>query len=331
MKVIHLFLAFCAVLSASGQTVAYTTPSGYVKNDLVVGFNPIGINLHGEVLVSGTVDSVNGAGDTFTDADADFSTVLSTANLATNTYLLEITSADTADGSALNQNGAVAVVTGATATTVTIEGGGVDSGEATYTIRQARNLNEIFGTGANAQLAGGTTTAGADIVWLPDGSGSYNQYFYSTFGGANEFRSTATAFASPPQPISVFYPDGLFVQIASTAKTVTIFGEIKTTPTIAAASPGFNLVALQNPTGQTLAETGIENFITTGTTPSAADIIWVPTGPGTFNEYFFSTFSGANVWRLKGSPFFGDEGTVTLPSSFFIQRNSATGTAGAIT
>jgi hypothetical protein len=318
MKKIVALLSTVIALPLCGETLAYTAPSGYVKTDLVVGFNPLGINLHGEILVSGIIDSE--AANVITDADVDFAAALSDGNA---TYLFEVTSG--------SQNGSVSVITSSTATTVTIEGPGVSAGTESYTIRQARTLNEVFGTGANAMLAGGITPASADIVWLPDGSGGYFQYFYSTFGGANEFRPTTAAFAPVAKPVSIFYPDGLFVQVASTAKEIRVFGEVKTTPTIASAAPGFSLISLQNPVGQTLAESGLNAFITAGNTPSGADILFIPTGPSTYNEYFFSTFLGANVWRLKSSPFAGDEGGTTLPSSFFIQNTGVTTKVGVIT
>jgi hypothetical protein len=316
-KTITLLSTFMA-LPLCGQTLAYTAPSGYVKSDLVVGFNPIGINLHGDILVSGIIDSE--AANVITDADVDFASALSDGNA---TYLFEVTSG--------SQNGSVSVITSSTATTVTIEGSGISAGTESYTIRQARTLDEVFGTGANAMLTGGTTSTSADIVWLPDGSGGYDQYFYSTFGGANQFRPTTAAFAPVAKPVSVFYPDGLFVQVASAAKEITVFGEVKTTPTIASAAPGFSLISLQNPAGQTLAESGLNAFISTGNNPSEADIVFIPTGPSTYNEYFFSTFLGANAWRLKSSPFVGDEGGTTLPSSFFIQNTGVTTKVGVIT
>jgi len=318
MKILITLFFTSITLPLCGQTLAYTAPSGYVKSNLVVGFNPIGINLHGDILVSGIIDSENA--NVITDANVDFAAALNDVNA---TYLLEITSG--------NQNGSVSVITSSTATTVTIEGSGIDAGTESYTIRQAHTLNSVFGTGANAMLTGGTTSTSADIVWLPDGSGGYDQYFYSTFGGANEFRPTTAAFLSVAKPVSIFYPDGLFVQVASVAKEITVFGEVKTTPTIAAAAPGFSLISLQNPVGQTLAESGLETFISTGNNPSEADIVFVPTGPSTYNEYFYSTFLGANAWRLKSSPFVGDEGAVALPSSFFIQNIGPTAKVGVIT
>ena len=302
--------------------MAYTNPSGYVKYDLVVGFNPIGINLHGEVLVSGTIDSVNAGGDTFTDADVDFTTILSTANLAAGTYLLEITGADTTAGSALNQNGAVAVITSATSTTVTIEGGGVDSGAASYTIRKAKTLNEVFGTGDDAQLTGSFNSANSDIIWVPDGSGGYTTYYYNA--NNSEFRATTSQFSSPAKPFSFFYPDGAFVEVKSTPKMITIFGEVKTTGTIIAATSGFSVFTVPSPTGQTLDELGIKGSLSKSFNSLNADVLWVGDGAGGYDTYFVHN---SDVWRSTDSQFSGNEGATIVSGAIAIERKTASTSA----
>ena len=307
MKIILALASTLLALPLAGQ-VAYTTPSGYVKSDLVVGFNPIGINLHGQILVSGIIDSESGA--EITDAGVDFAAALTDANA---TYLFEVT-----DGA---QNGSVSVIDSAfavTANTVTLEGTGVAAGAVSYTIRKAKTLNEVFGVGADATLQGSFDAVDADVVWVPNGAGSYSQYFYSSVN--SEFISTGSPFSAPPKPVSFFYPDGALVQVKATAKTITIFGEVKTTGTILSASTGFNLVSVPSPVGETLDELSLQTALTTSFDSNEADVVWIPDGLGDYDQYFVHS---SGVWRSTGSPFSGNVGTTPVTGAILIQRKGA--------
>jgi len=312
--ILPILSAIIALPLAAQSTVAYTTPAGYVKSNLVAGFNPLGVNLHGQILVSGVIDSESGA--VITDADVDFASAL---NDTSATYVFEVTSGPQ-DGSVsiIDQNVAV------TANTVTLEGAGISAGAESYTIRQARTLNEIFGTGSNGQLQGGISPLSADVVWLPDGSGGYDQYFHRN--GANEFRPTTAAGTALTSPVSIFYPDGIFIQIRSNPKTVTIFGEVKTTPTISGIIEGFNLISNSSPVGCTLAESGLDQFIKTGPSPLSSDIVWVPDNIGGYTQYFYRSLNSS--WRLTTAAGGADQGATILPSAVFIQRRGATSAAG---
>lgn len=299
-----------AAPSATAQSpTTFTKPSGYVRHDLQVGFNLIAVTVHNKPLVSGTIESEAGA--VITDPNGAFDTAL-TDPLAT--YQIEITSGP--------QNGAVAEIISSTPTTVTVAGTGLGAGaDTTYVVRAAETLNDLFGT----SLDGGSTDTGNDTVWIAKPDGSYERYFYSTLG--NEFRSTGDPFSAPTKPISVFYPEAMFVQIASSAKTVTFFGDVKVTPTVVAASEGFNLVRVSSPSGQTLAESNLNTFLTSGSTDTGIDTVWLQDGSGGYVRYFYSSlFDG---WRSAADPFGADAGTTPLPSAVLIQRATGTGdTAG---
>ncbi len=311
MKTIITLFFTSITLPLCGQTLAYTAPSGYVKSNLVVGFNPIGINLHGDILVSGIIDSENA--NVVTDADVDFTTTLTDADA---TYLLEISNGA--------QNGAVAVITASTATTITIEGSGIAAGAASYAVRQAKTLNEVFGTGASATLTGSFNSTGSDIVWVPDGAGDYDRYYYNA--NFNEFRSTANQFSSPPKPIAFFYPDGAFVEVKSSPKTITLFGEVKKTGTIIAATAGFSIFTVPSPAGQTLDELGLKDDLTQSFSSAAADVFWVPDGAGGYVRYFVH-IAGGGTWRSTTSQFFGNEGATVVTGAISIERKSASTSA----
>jgi hypothetical protein len=295
--------------SAFAQT-AVSGAGGYTTHNLGIGFNLIGISLFDPVLVSETIDSENGA--QITDGDVDFTAVL---NDATATYVIEILSG--------SQSGAVAeIVSVDGATTITLDGA-IGAGTAEYQIRKAPTLNSVFGT----TLQGGANATSADIVWLPGAApGTFDQYFFSTLG--NTFRSTATPFVNPPKPVSIFYPDAMFVQVRNTAKSLVVTGMVKTTDTVVAANTGYNLAAVNAPVGQTFGNSGLEAFLTAGANATAADVVWLPDNLGGFIQYFRSTL--APVWRLTTSPFAGDQNGTALTSGMFIQRRGAD-TAGALT
>jgi hypothetical protein len=242
-------------------------------------------------------------------AATDFTTIL---NDPAATYVVEIL-----DGAAA---GEVAEITNITATTFDTPASlGVAAGDS-YQLRSAPTLNEVFGTGANATLTGSFDAAGADEVWLPNGSGGFNNYFYST--SFSTFVSSANPFAVPNPPVAAYYPDGLLVQVKANPTSVVITGMVKTTDTIVSVNSGFNVTAINAPVGQTLGNSGLLTVLTPSFDAGAADELWVPNGPGSFTNYFV-TNSGALEWRASSSPFFGNEGAQPIGSGILIQRKGA--------
>ena len=294
-----------ALLGSGALSASTTDPVGWVKVDLAVGFNAIGLNVHNLVTVSGTFESETGG--VFTDDDYDFGANLTDTDA---TYLLELNTGASA--------GVVGEISAISGNTVTL-GASVPEGDASYTIRKAMTLNEIFGTGVDAKLKGSTAPTAADIVWIPDGTGGYDQYFYNTVG--EEFYDAGSIFGAPAKPVSVYYPDGMLVQIRDTPVTLWIMGEVKKTPTIFPALNGFNLVTVPSPVGQTLAESKLEDYLRASTAPTDADIVWVPNGSGGYTQYFYH--SGDSVWRLASSLFSGDSGDIPIGSAILIQRRGA--------
>jgi hypothetical protein len=295
--------------SAFSQT-AVSGAGGYTTYNLGVGFNLIGISLFDPVIVSGTIDAEAGA--VITDAGVDFTAALPTPT--TTKYLIEILSGA--------QSGAVAEIASVdSATQITLDGP-VGAGTADYQIRKAPLLGDIFGT----TLQGGANAAAADVVWLPNGAGGFNQFFYSTVG--NQFRSSAAPFGALPNGVPVFYPDGMFVQVKTTAKNVVVTGMVKTTGTVVAANTDFNLTAVNAPVGQTLGNSGLQSFLQSGPNAAGADVVWLTNGVGAFTQYFFSSVS--SQWKLSSSAFGPDQGGVAMTSGIFIQRKGAS-TAGQLT
>lgn len=308
--------------AAFAQTATSNTV-GYVTESLAVGFNLIGLSLHDQTVASGTFESESmspvtldaGTADErivygITDVDIDFATIDPGAAA---TLLLEIESGA--------QTGAVAEVDSVDGDTIYLSES-LGAGAAEYNVRKAATLDDIFGT----SLQGGATSGTADIIWLPDGSNSYSQFFYSTVG--SEFRDVTAPFVAASAPVSVFYPDAIFVQVKGSSKDVVFAGEVKTVDTVFNAENGFNLVAVAGPVGQTLSNSSLSEVLTASSTSGNADIVWVPDGAGAYTEYFYSSVS--NQWKLTSSPFGSSQDEVSLPSAIFIQRKG-TSTAGVMT
>ena len=155
---------------------AFTNPSGYVTHTLKAGqFNLIGLTLHEPIAVSGAFETVSGT--TLTDDDVDFDSVLTDGT----TYVLEITSG-ALEGTiqeVLWSSGA------ATNNIVTSDDLGSDGLAAadTYQIRESASLFSIFGEDNSAGLTEAIGIGSADVVWLVNGSGSFDRYYYSPGGG----------------------------------------------------------------------------------------------------------------------------------------------------
>lgn len=300
--------------SAFSQT-AVSGAGGYTTESIIEGFNLLGVSLLEPVAVSGTIDSE--ADNVVTDADpGDLTTILDDPDA---TYLIEILSGA--------QAGAVAEITGITATELTLAGP-LGAGTADYQVRAAPTLNDLFG----ADLQGGAAlTPTVDVVWLPDGEGGFSTYGLNTTG--NEFRPTDGFFLPVAKPVSVLYPDGLFIErkAGNGGADIVITGMVKTTDTVVSANEGFNLAAVNAPVGQTLGNSGLEGFLNGGAalTPTV-DVVWLPDGSGGFDTYAYNTTG--SVWRTTAGFFVGDESDTELTSGIFIERKAGNGdTAGAIT
>lgn len=304
-------VAIAVGLASSAFGQATSPVVGFVTEDLVTGFNPIGVTLHQPILTTGTFESE------LTDSEGNFSTSLD--NFDEVTYLLEITSGP--------QSGAVAIIDSATDTTLTLSSE-LGAGNADYSIREAATLNDLFG----GQVSGGIqpTAANVDTIFVQRlGGDGFDQYFFSTFQGANEFRLTTSAFAPAARDAVVFYPDALFIDVGDTSLTesVTIAGSLKTTGTVVSAETGFNFVAAAAPAGLTLGNSGFESFLTQSLQSTTADLVFVSTGGSNFTQYFFSSFANNPGWRLTTAAFGADQSAVPLSSAMFIQRRGAS-TAG---
>ena len=297
--------ALVATGSLPAQTPAYSKPSGYVTQQLAVGFNLISVTLQKPVIFTGQLSAVNGASLSFS----------ANHNLpAGKMLILEITSGTKlATVQEFNVYSTNSITLPAPIT-------GLAQGDS-IAVREAPTLEEIFAE----NLASGSNSSTSDIVWLPAGGGNYDRYYYRTpLAGAKGWRKLGTTEVNAPNTPVVYF-EGLFVEVKSTPKPIVMTGEVKTTATSFVVQNGFNLVGTVYPVGSTLASSGLQTQVATSSNSASSDIIWVPTGPGSFSRYYFRTpLAGAQGWRtLTPTEAAVDATTITLPSSVFIERKGA--------
>jgi hypothetical protein len=306
-KITLLSAAACGVCGlAFGQSTAYTAPVGYTTQTLKPGFNNVGITVHQPAKAAGAFEVIGASSVQDTTVGINFTTSLGTTGII---HILEITS-----GPAL---GLVTEISAWTADTITTVDNLVTAGVVTgnqYRIRKAPTLEEIFTTNiVDGPLTPGAATT-ADLVYVPTGvAGQYTQYFLNAVGA---FRKVSPAGLSPNVP--VVYLDGLLIhRKAVTDKNLVITGEVKLDKTSGQLVPGFNSLGTIYPTGSTIQNSGLENFLLAGAA-TTADLIYVPTTPGQYLQVFRTA---GGVWRTVSPAAVAP--TIALTGAIFIQRKGA--------
>lgn len=312
MKFAIPFLAATTLGAVALLAQESTTPVGYVTQQLVQGFNLVGLTLHNEPAAAGDFETVSGT--TLTDSDLSFTPV------AGRLYILEIV--DAADPSLIGtvQDLADTDISGTNFTTGDdLDALGLAAGDS-YILRLVPTLEELFGT-TSGVLQASLSSAGADIVWIPNGSGGYNKYFLHISG---EYRIEATTTAAPNIPIP--YVDGFFIQKkGATPTNLIVLGEVKTVGTISVIVQGFNPVSIVAPVGLNLWNAGLEDDIQASLSSAGADILWVQQSNLTFKKYFRHT---SGNWRDVDNATVNltqvEAEAIPLTGSVLIQRKSAT-------
>ncbi|MCH7229036.1 hypothetical protein [Haloferula sp. A504] len=306
-------LALLSALSVAANA-AVTDPVGYVTESIVSGFNFVGLTVHEATVVAGDLEVVTSS--TVTDSDVDFDSTLTSGV----TYLLEI------DGGL----GITEVITSWTGNVLTTETdlSGVVSAGATYSIRPAATLESVFGA-AGENIAEGTFgTAGAEQVWLFNGSG-YDKYYYDTtspdgFSATWRQIEPVTQNLADPSSVVLPYAEG-FILFAAAARDLVLTGEVKMDATEINVVSGFNFAASSTPVSGTLATAfGVDgSALTAGTFGTAgADQVWLFNGSG-YDKYYYDTTSPdgfSATWRQiePVTQNIADPSAVAIPSGYII-------------
>ena len=294
------------------QTSSTTTPVGYETVNLDAGFNYMGLRLHSTPVISGTFETVSGT--TLVDTGVDIAATLEVGK----TYIVEII--DTAGVGAV----AEIVKSDVTVDTISTVNGFAALGvttPASYTIRPAATLASVFGATNSVGLSPGFSgPTDADLVYVPDGSGGFTQYFYDEDETTWKNAETNTPVDSATVPL--VYLDGIIV-FANATESVVVSGEIKKQPVYQLVKPGFNYLSSVYPASATLASAfnGSLSSINPGFSgPTDADLIYVP-GP-TLTQYFYD--EDETTWKDAETNTPIDPTTISLPSGIIYFNAGAT-------
>ncbi|MFD0893491.1 hypothetical protein KBB96_18850 [Luteolibacter ambystomatis] len=309
MKPFHSF-AMLAAIAAVGQAFAVdatTTPVGYESLPLTAGFNYVGLRLQSPVVVAGKLTAVTAT--SISDSSVNFGTLLT----GTSTYILEVTNANGVTQEFLGSSASGSTIT--LPVDLTSKAAVNDS----YKIRAAATLNSVFGASNSAGLGTGFFGPGTDLVYLPNGAGGFDQYYYddgqATWADINANPVNGAQVAIP-------YSDSVILSLGAPVNLV-VSGEVKTTATAyALTANSFNYTGSVYPAGSTLASAfnaALPN-IDKGFFGPAGDIFYVSNGAGGFNQYYYD--DGQASWAdINANPV--DATTISLPSGVVIYNDGA--------
>lgn len=313
-------VALAAISSASAQENT-TKPVGFRTETIKAGvFNLMSADLTEAVSAAGTSTAI--AGGVISDDAADFTTTLAGEN---KTWVVQVTSG------ALD--GVMTEVTVTSGTQLTsaddLAAAGFEAGD-TYEVRAAKTLTDLFGA---ANEAGLTTGSGdtADIIWVPNGDGTFTRYYYKVGGlGGDGWRSLSSPVTDESNA-PIVATDAFFIQSRAAAdKDLVIVGHVQTRPATVALISGFNFISRVAPVGQTLATTGLLPSLNGGAAADA-DLVWVPDGAGGYTRYYSKIGGlGGDGWRSLSSPVADASDTPITASGIIVQRkgDAANATVG---
>jgi hypothetical protein len=287
--------------SAAAQESA-SKPVGYETLTIEDGFNYLGLRLHEAPVASGIITAIDA--DSIEDSAADFSAL-------TGTYILEID-----NGSGIIQE----VVAFNSSTEIPTEDlTGAVALDDSYTLRPVATLESVFGADGGDLDPGNAGTGGADQVWIPDGTGGFDKYYYDNTNLTTFVASWTNADGSnapvDPATISLVYTDGLVIVGAGGSNDFVVTGSVKLTETNFALASGFNYVSSVSPAGSTLASmfgTDNESLLDAGNAGTGgADQVWVPVAGG-FDKYYYDN---TNLTTFVADWTNADTGAAVVPAN----------------
>jgi hypothetical protein len=304
MKTI-LLAALMAPGALFAQTTATTTPVGYETVNLAPGFNYMGLRLHNSPVISGTFETINNS--SFVDTGVDIAAVLENGK----TYIVEIV--NTAGVGAVAEIVKANASTGTITTPNTFASLGVAAG-AKYAIRASATLASVFGATNTVGLSPGFSgPGGADLIYIPDGTGGFDQYFYD---------EDETTWKNIAANVPIVYLDGVVV-FTNSPETVIVSGEIKKEPVFQMITPGFNYLSSIYPASATLGSTlgGSLASIKPGFSgPGDADLIYVV--DGSIKQYFYD--EDESSWKNAETNSSVDPNAINFPSGIIYFSASST-------
>ena len=288
------------------QTTAKTGPVGYETIALEAGFNYIGLRLHQPTLAAGVLDAVSSG--SVTDNDVNIGALVS----STKTYIVEVKTTSPADSGAVAQVLGSDIAAGVITTSNNLVAVGAAVGD-TYIVRESDTLSSVFGATNSAGLAPGyVSTAGADLVYVPDGLGGLTAYYYDADQESWALASDSSTVVGANIPL--VYLDGLVV-FANAPLDLVVDGEVKKSNVIQVAKPDFNYLSTIFPAGATLSSSfdGALSTIHPGYVSTAgADLIYVPQTGGALIAYYYD--ADQESWALASDSSTVVGSSINLPS-----------------
>lgn len=288
LKVAAAFGLSALLVGTAAAQESKSKPVGYETITVPNGFSYAGLRLHEAPVGSGATTTVAGATVTLADGVAD-------ALVADTAYIFEVTSGDAA--------GAVVLVSAfdAAADTVTLSddiSADFNDGDE-FVIRPSATLASVFGADNSAGLdAGSGSSVGADIVFVSNGAGGFDRYYYDSFNASSFGETWANTDGNAPvvaADVPLVYTDGLILLgDGADNNTFVVSGSVKLTEASLVLTAGFNYLSTIFPAGATIASTfGAENTsgLTEGSGSSVgADVIFIPQGAA-FDRYYYDSFN----------------------------------------
>ena len=309
LKTAALLAGSIALLAGNATAQATSGVVGYETNDIDPGFNYLGLRLHEVEAFIGTFDSSTAS--SLDNSGADFSSIVGAS-----TYFVRLTDG-TLDGTLIEVPG-----TSFTATGIAGLSGITSDYEAGYEVRLAATINSIFGATNEAGLLEGDQNS-ADIVWLNNGSGGFNRFYYATpnppfvAGGWTEIGGAGDGARTIP------FTDGMIVQRrGGTSIPLVVVGDLLAGSATAPVLTGFNYLSSLYPVAATLGSSGLQGQLVVGD-QNSADVVWLGDGAGGFQRFYDATPNPpfvAGGWTEIGGA--GNESTA-LTSGMILQRRGA--------
>lgn len=271
-----------------------------------------------KVVAAGKITAV--AGSVLTTSEAAL------PNLTSAPHAIKIVSRNSQAAGSTNAYGLSATITVSTATQVTAELATAPNVGDEFVVYQLSTLTSVFGATNSAGLNGAATPDAADIVSLTSG-GQIIQYFYNAT--ANAWRLVSTPEGANQNDVVIESSSGVMVtrRNAGSEATLRLSGEVLGGRHSVNVSTGFSIVNNPFLVPTTLAASSLQDNLTGGTGPGAADIVYLENN-GSLTGYYYKTGGlGGSGWRALGDNTTDQGAVVIAPGKALLFKEHA-GSAG---
>lgn len=325
-----LCLALIGVSAASLSAQSNTVPAGYFTVNINAGsgssygISDISFPLQDTATATGQmVGVVTGVtANTITNSNGGWTAAQ--LSQAVTPYLIQFTS-----GAASGRTLLLSTTVSNTTTTLTLDPTeatktdlttlGIVAGTDTYQIIPGDTISGVFGTPASG-VQGGTSAATADQLQIFSTSSTWITYYYKTDAATPGWVRSGPNLASGNV---VIRPDTgvIYSRLAATPMSIVLMGRVPSVDRKALVSNS-NVTFLSNnwPVDTTLANSKLQNILTTGPNSTVADTVQVFSPSHTWISYYHN---GTN-WARVGPNINSDAVLLPAGSAVVISRKGST-------